>query len=181
MDGKNTTKNVVAGIICLVLGVLFLVFREQVFGLITGILRWGIAGLLWLAAVFNIIAFAKDQKKTANLVIGIILIIGGILLVAMPSLISWVVFLIIGVFLLLDGFFKIKKAITYFKAKAKGAAIPLCFGILNIVLGVLAIFYRVQIERIGQTITAVIVVIAGIILLVYGIHCLISGVSESKN
>lgn len=181
MESKNTGKNIVVGIICLVLGVLFLIFREQIFSLITGILRWGIAGLLWLAAVFNIIAFAKDQKKTGNLIIGIVLIIGGILLVAMSGLISWVVSLIIGVFLILDGFFKIKKALTYFKAKAKGAAIPLCFGILNIVIGVLAIFYRVQLERIGQEITAVIVVIAGIVLLVYGIQCLISGVSDSKN
>ena len=176
--GKNTVRDIVVGIVCLILGVLFLVFRNQVFEAIYGIFLWGLAIGFWVAGVVGIIFFIKDRSRVGSLIMAIVSIVSGILLVVFKDLIIWVLCFTIGVLLFLDGVFKISRAVTYMKAKAKGAAIPLCFGIINIVLGALAILSPI---RFAEQIGAFIVVIGGIVLIVYGIQCLISGVSESKN
>lgn len=176
--GKNSVRDVVVGIVCLILGVLFLIFKNQVFDAIYGIFLWGLAIGFWVAGIVGIIFFIKDRQKVGSLVIGIVSIISGILLVVFKDLIIWVLCFTIGVLLLLDGIFKISRAVTYMKAKAKGGGIQLCFGIINIVLGVLAILSPL---RFAEQIGAFIVVIGGIVLIVYGIQSLITGVSGPKD
>ncbi len=179
------TRSLILGIVLIILGVLGIVFAGNIFNVLGNIVGWVVAGIFFLAGIINIVLFVssitkKDEEKNPaikNLIIGILSIAAGIVLVITPKLIVWIISVFLGVFLLLDGGFKVKEAFAANKAKAKLWFVSLIFGIIGIVLGALAIIYPF---RFGMEIGKIFVILISVVLIVSGITNIVHGVLISK-
>ncbi len=171
------TRSLILGILLIILGVLGIVFAGNIFNVLGNIVGWVVAGIFFIAGIINIVVFVlsitkKDEDKNPaikNLIIGILSIAAGVVLVITPKLIVWIISVFLGVFLLLDGGFKVKEAFAANKAKAKLWFVSLIFGIIGIVLGALAIVYPFKFGmEVGKIFVILISVFLGVFLLLDG-------------
>lgn len=188
MEAKKEVvmRSLILGIVLVALGILGIVFAGNIFNVLGNIVGWVVAGILFIAAIVNIVSFVRsitkkdDDKVKPNiksLVIGILAIAAGVILIIMPQMIVWIISVFLGIFLLLDGGFKVKEALAANKAKAKGWIASLIFGIIGIILGLLAIVYPI---KFGMDVGKIFVIIISIVLIVSGITNVVHGVLISK-
>ena len=166
------TRSIVFGILLIILGVLAIVFRQPIVDAITTFMKWVIGGILIVAGIINIIFFVKDRSRVPQLIIGILAIAAGICMFFF-NLIVWIIAVFLGVTLLLDGVFKVKESFAANKAKAKAWYVSLILGVLNIILGVLAL---VSPLRFGNVLSVAFLIIIAIVLIVTGIQDVVHGV-----
>lgn len=178
MEEKKSVvaRSIILGIAFIALGILGIIFRQPIVDVVSAILRWVVGGALIVAGIVNIILFVKDRSKVMNLIIGILSIIAGILMFIF-NLIVWIIAIFLGVILLLDGGYKIKEAFAANKAKAKAWYISLILGVINIILGALAL---VSPLRFGNTLGVAFIIVVSIVLIVSGIQNMVHGVMISK-
>lgn len=179
MEEKKSivARNIIMGILLVAIGVLGIIFAGAIFGALSNIITWVVAVVLGIAAIVNIIIFVRDRKNWVQLVIGILAIATAVILIFMPNLMVWIISVFLGLFLLVDGGYKIKEAFAANKAKAKQWYVSLIAGIVGIILGILAIAYPI---RFGTEIGKLFVILVSIFLLVNGILNIVHGVFVSK-
>ena len=187
MEAKKEAviRSLIFGIVLIILGVLGIVFAGNIFNVLGNIVGWVVAGCFFIAGIVNIVIFVlsitkKDDDKNPaikNLIIGILAIAAGVVLLLTPKLIVWIISVFLGVFLLLDGGFKVKEAFAANKAKAKLWFVSLIFGIIGIVLGALAIVYPF---KFGMEVGKIFVILISVVLIVSGITNIVHGVLISK-
>lgn len=176
--GKNSTRNLIIGIVCIIFGVVLLIFQNEVIDAINTFVKWSLAAGIIVVGVINLIAFIKDRQKTAALIVAIVAFAAAVFLLVFSGLITVAICISIGALLVLDGVFKIKNALAISKAKAKGWLPMFLFGILNIAIGALAIFVPFRFADVLETVLSIGL---GIALIVFGIQNLVIGIATSKN
>jgi len=179
MEEKKSivARNIIVGIALIVLGVLGIVFAGAIFGALSNIITWVVAVALGIAAIVNIVIFVRDRSNWVQLIIGILAIATAVILIIKPDLMVWLISIFLGLFLLVDGGYKVKEAFAANKAKAKFWYISLITGIVGIILGILAVAYPI---RFGTEIGRLFVILVSIFILVTGILNILHGVFISK-
>ena len=179
-------RSLILGLVLIVLGVLGIIFAGNIFSVLNNIVGWVVAGIFFVAAVVNIIMFVrsitkkgpgKEKPDIKSLVIGICAIAAGIILLIIPGLIVWIISIFVGLFLLLDGGFKVKEGLAANKAKAKLWFLSLIFGIIGIVLGILALVFPI---KFGTEIGKIFVILICVAMIISGITNVVHGVLISK-
>ncbi len=175
---NNSTRNLIIGIVCIIFGIVLLIFKKEVIDAINTFVKWSVAAAIVVLGVINLIAFIKDRKKTAALIVAIVAFAAAIILLVFSGIITVTICITIGALLVLDGIFKIKNALAISKAKAKGWLPMFLFGILNIAIGAVAILVPF---RFADSITTVLAIGLGIALIVFGVQQLVIGIATAKS
>jgi len=170
---SRTPYLLITAIAFIVFGVIVIMFKNQITDMLDNIIKWVAAGILGVVAIVNIIAFAKNVKENIKqLIIGALALIAAVILLishlfGVPNLLIMVIGFMFGLYLIVEGFFKIKGAFDSKKKENKIWYLPLIFGIISIMLGVMIIFF-------GVSVTKLFVIAFGILLIYAGIQNLIN-------
>lgn len=183
MEAKKEVviRSIILGIVLIALGVVGIIFAGNIANVLNDIVGRVIAIIIIIVGIINIVMFVlsvtkKDGDKAKpnikSLIFGIIAIAAGVFLVISPALIIWIISVFLGVFLLLDGGYKIKESFAANKAKAKFWYISLILGILGIALGVLAIIapfrFATEVGKIFVISVCIALIFSGVTNIVHG-------------
>ena len=179
LEGKKeiVIRAIGLGIGLMALGILGIVFADPIAGVMNKFVGIVVAVILFVSAIINIIIFVKDRSNVPQLIIGIFAIAAGVVLLLNPKIIVILISVFLGIFLLLDGGFKIREGIAANKAKAKYWFVSLIVGIISVLLGILAVVYPVAF---GTELTKFFVISACILLIVTGVTNFVHGILMSK-
>ena len=178
MEEKKSVvaRSIILGIAMIALGILGIIFRGPIVDFMSTIVKWIIGGILIVAGIIAIVMFVKDRSQVSKLIIGILSIAAGILMFIF-NLIVWIIAIFLDIVLLVDGGYKIREALAANKAKAKNWYISLILGIINVILGALAIISPI---RFGNTLGIAFIIVISVVLIVSGIQNMVHGVMISK-
>ena len=181
MSGEKKSSRtpflLLSAIAFIVLGIVVIMFKDPIAGMVNNIFKWAAAGILGVIAIINIVAFAKNTKeKIKELIIGALSLIAAVILLIsdvafkIESLLLIVVGVMFGLYLIVEGFYKLKAAFANKKKSTKAWFVPLILGIISIILGVLLLYLAI-LAKIGAV---VFVVILGAILIYAGIQNIVN-------
>jgi len=165
---SRTPYLLISSILFIVLGVVVIMFKNQISGMLDNIFKWVAAGILGVIAAINIVAFAKNTKENIKqLIIGALALIAAIVLLishllGVPNLLMMVIGFMFGLYLIIEGFFKLKAAFASKKSENNAWYVPLIFGIVSILLGVMIIFFGVSVTKLFVFAFGVLLIYAGI-------------------
>ncbi len=153
-------------ILYFVLGMLFLIFSQQ----ITLIICYILGAALLLGGVVQVISFLVNRQETTlsdrfALCLGVLIGVGGGVILAMPGLLSGVINWLFGIVLMVDGIIKLKTALEA-KQSSTGWWLSLIFALAAFLLGVALIFMPVD--------QSVLTIFTGIFLIIVAV---LNGVS----
>lgn len=153
-------------ILYFVLGLLFLIFSQQ----ITLIICYILGAALLLGGVVQVISFLVNRRETTlsdrfALCLGVLIGVGGGVILAMPGLLSGVINWLFGIVLMVDGIIKLKTALEA-KQSSTGWWLSLIFALAAFLLGVALIFMPVD--------QSVLTIFTGIFLIIVAV---LNGVS----
>ena len=153
-------------ILYFVLGLLFLIFSQQ----ITLIICYILGAALLLGGVVQVISFLVNRQETTlsdrfALCLGVLIGVGGGVILAMPGLLSGVINWLFGIVLMVDGIIKLKTALEA-KQSSTGWWLSLIFALAAFLLGVALIFMPVD--------QSVLTIFTGIFLIIVAV---LNGVS----
>ena len=146
-SGKARSNQVefwVYTILYFVLGLLFLIFNQQ----ITLIICYILGAVLLLGGVVQVVSFLVNRAETTlmdrfGLCLGVLIGVGGGVILAMPGLLSGVINWLFGMVLIVDGIIKLKTALEA-KQDSTGWWLSLIFALAAFLLGVVLIFMPVE-------------------------------------
>ncbi len=123
----------------IVSGLLFIIFPESSVSIICYII--GVALVLW--GVMRLVGYFNETAEifgSFGLMQGLALMIGGIVIIARPQIISGMITTVFGIALIVDALLKLQYAFDLFKIKAKHWYIVLALAAVMAILGLLVIF-----------------------------------------
>ena len=146
-SGKARSNQVefwVYTILYFVLGLLFLIFNQQ----ITLIICYILGAVLLLGGVVQVVSFLVNRAETTlmdrfGLCLGVLIGVGGGVILAMPGLLSGVINWLFGIVRIVDGIIKLKTALEA-KQDSTGWWLSLIFALAAFLLGVVLIFMPVE-------------------------------------
>ena len=146
-SGKARSNQVefwVYTVLYFVLGLLFLIFNQQ----ITLIICYILGAVLLLGGVVQVVSFLVNRAETTlmdrfGLCLGVLIGVGGGVILAMPGLLSGVINWLFGIVLIVDGIIKLKTALEA-KQDSTGWWLSLIFALAAFLLGVVLIFMPVE-------------------------------------
>ena len=146
-SGKARSNQVefwVYTILYFVLGLLFLIFNQQ----ITLIICYILGAVLLLGGVVQVVSFLVNRAETTlmdrfGLCLGVLIGVGGGVILAMPGLLSGIINWLFGIVLIVDGIIKLKTALEA-KQDSTGWWLSLIFALAAFLLGVVLIFMPVE-------------------------------------
>ena len=161
------------------LGVAVIMFSAPIAGMIDNILKWVAAAILGIVAIIDIIPFVKDRSKenVKGLIIGILALVAAVVLIVMPNLLVLVIGVMLGLYLIVEGLFKIKAAFDSKKGDVKAWFVPLIFGLVSVILGGLIIYFGIK----PFGIIRIFVIIVGVLLVYAGIQNFVNLFFNKKN
>lgn len=189
MSGEKKSSRspylLISAIAFIVLGIAVIVFKSTIVKEINDIIKWVAVGILGIIAIVNIISFVKNTKENIKeLIIGILSFLAAILLLIsnnvfhIESLVLTVIGVMLGLYLIVEGFYKFKASVKSKKNSVKAWFVPLILGILSIVFGVgfiyCSIFYSAEA-------TAYVVVALGILFIYAGIQNIVNMFFNTKD
>lgn len=144
-----------------VLGLLFLIFNQQ----ITLIICYILGAALLLGGVVQVVSFLVNRAETTladrfTLCLGVLIGIGGGVILAMPGLLSGIINWLFGIVLIVDGIIKLKTALEA-RQSSTGWWLSLIFALAAFLLGVVLIFMPVE--------QSVLTIFTGIFLMVVAV------------
>lgn len=168
---SSTLYYLLSAIGFIALGVVAIMFHNQIADKIDNIMKWVVAGIFGVIAIIDIIKFAQNRSKETikDLIIGILALAAAIIMIVMPGMLMLLVRIMLGLYLIVEGFFKIKACIGAKKSEVKAWFLPLIFGILSILLGAFIIW-----SPVFGSLPAVFVIVVGIILIYAGVQNAVS-------
>ena len=140
---SNQVEFWVYTILYFVLGLLFLIFNQQ----ITLIICYILGAVLLLGGVVQVVSFLVNRAETTlmdrfGLCLGVLIGVGGGVILAMPGLLSGIINWLFGIVLIVDGIIKLKTALEA-KQDSTGWWLSLIFALAAFLLGVVLIFMPV--------------------------------------
>ena len=141
---SNQVEFWVYTILYFVLGLLFLIFNQQ----ITLIICYILGAVLLLGGVVQVVSFLVNRAETTlmdrfGLCLGVLIGVGGGVILAMPGLLSGIINWLFGIVLIVDGIIKLKTALEA-KQDSTGWWLSLIFALAAFLLGVVLIFMSVE-------------------------------------
>ena len=141
---SNQVEFWVYTILYFVLGLLFLIFNQQ----ITLIICYILGAVLLLGGVVQVVSFLVNRAETTlmdrfGLCLGVLIGVGGGVILAMPGLLSGIINWLFGIVLIVDGIIKLKTALEA-KQDSTGWWLSLIFALAAFLLGVVLIFMPVE-------------------------------------
>lgn len=141
---SNQVEFWVYTILYFVLGLLFLIFNQQ----ITLIICYILGAVLLLGGVVQVVSFLVNRAETTlmdrfGLCLGVLIGVGGGVILAMPGLLSGIINWLFGIVLIVDGIIKLKTALEA-KQDSAGWWLSLIFALAAFLLGVVLIFMPVE-------------------------------------
>ena len=136
MSGEKKSSRspylLISAIVFIALGIAVIWFRAPIAGMVNNIFKWVAAGILGVFAIVNIIAFAKNTKeKIKELIIGALALIAAVVLLLsdvafkIENLLLIVVGVMFGLYLIVEGFYKLKASFASKKKSTKAWFVPL--------------------------------------------------------
>ena len=141
---SNQVEFWVYTILYFVLGLLFLIFNQQ----ITLIICYILGAVLLLGGVVQVVSYLVNRAETTlmdrfGLCLGVLIGVGGGVILAMPGLLSGIINWLFGIVLIVDGIIKLKTALEA-KQDSTGWWLSLIFALAAFLLGVVLIFMPVE-------------------------------------
>lgn len=141
---SNQVEFWVYTILYFVLGLLFLIFNQQ----ITLIICYILGAVLLLGGVVQVVSFLVNRAETTlmdrfGLCLGVLIGVGGGVILAMPGLLNGIINWLFGIVLIVDGIIKLKTALEA-KQDSTGWWLSLIFALAAFLLGVVLIFMPVE-------------------------------------
>jgi len=166
---KKKIGELVVSICLLVIGTCLFLWAEKVTDTVSII--FGV--LLMLYSVFNFISGRKEKdNKTSILVYSAVLFVAGLILVIKPGIITETISFVIGGFLLIWGFIKLKKTID--SKGSKNYNKGLILSIIEIVIGILCLVGKLILPNI-------ILKFVGLMLVIYALVNIVNTIiTENK-
>lgn len=159
----------ISAIAFIALGIAVIYFRNPIADMVNNIFKWIAAGILGVIAIVNIVAFAKNMKENIKeLIIGALSLIAAVILLLsdvafkIENLLLIVTGVMFGLYLIVEGFFKLKAAFASKKSDTKAWFVPLILGVISILLGVLIIYLGIFTTKLFVFILGVVLIYAGI-------------------
>ena len=163
---KMMNLSMIASIIFICLGV-FLYVMPYISATIIGVI---LGSLILLMGVYSIYKHKKNTSKLLvfqfELILGVISLLLGILIILNPLLVSIIITVCLGIWLLILGTFKINYALSLKKFKEDFWPLTLTMGIIYLVLGAILIFNPLSASMIISEIVGLFVIVYGLISLV---------------
>ncbi|MCQ2544129.1 MAG: DUF308 domain-containing protein [Lachnospiraceae bacterium] len=170
---KSTTGYyLISAILFIALGVVTIIFNSQITAMIDNIMKWVVAFVFGIIAIIDIIKFASNRSKETikDLIIGILALVAAVVMIIMPNMLIMLVGILLGLYLVIEGFFKVKACFGAKKSEVKVWYLPLIFGILSILLGA---FLICSPWILGELVKWF-VIIVGVVLIYAGVQNVIS-------
>lgn len=134
--------NLMSSLIILIIGIILITNPH----LLIGTISWVIGCLLLLAGIIkSIMSLKNNELDTISLYFGIVLVIVGILLIAFPEIISIMIKILFGSWILLAGIQRLSLALTIKSIDSKGSNAYLITSLIMVVIGILVLinFYDI--------------------------------------
>ena len=134
--------NLMSSLIVLIIGIILITNPN----LLIGTISWIIGCLLLLAGIIkSIMSLKNNELDTLSLYFGIVIIIVGILLISFPDIISIMIKILFGSWILLAGIQRLSLALTIKSIDNKGSNTYLITSLIMIVIGILVLinFYDI--------------------------------------
>lgn len=165
---EQTKKNylIVATVLC-VLGLLIMIFRETVVGLLAGVIP-GI--ILCVIGLIEIIVFIRTKLNVTDIIIGVLAIVAGIVLLCNRLLIVKVLAILIGLYLIIEGAMKIKTAVMAKREGIDNWFILLIVAIIGIGLGIFLLLKPFVLGNGFIFILGLMLFIGGLLNLLHGVY-----------
>lgn len=175
---KYKWGELVEGIVTLIIGVLVIVFAIVNQGIIGEVVSYVLAAALFLFGLITIIIGLTSHTKelfTSSLITASLAIAIGVVLCVNPGLLASFFTLFLGVFLITYGAVSLIKGIflVVYKAKWVWYVISFVIAALCITVGILSL-----IPETAGSLMMVIYIVVGVVVSVYGIIGIISGIKK---
>lgn len=190
-SASRTPFLLISAILFVVIGLVILVFNGSIFALdlLNTVVKWIVAGALGIVAIVNIVIFARNVKENIKqLIFGALCLIGAVLLVCaeyigIDNLLMLVIGFLFGLYLIIEGFFKIKSSFASKKNENKAWYVPLILGILSIVFGGVIGFYGYYVSALSDTVRneRIFIIILGLMFVYAGIQNVVNLFFGNKN
>lgn len=169
-SGETTSKKsktgyyLITAIVFIILGVLTIMYRNQIAEMTDNIIKWVVAGVFAIVAVINIIQFAKNPGKTTigDLAIGVLALIAMVVMLVASGMFLWLVRIMFGLYLAYEGVMKAVGAFKCKKGTVKAWYVPLILGVLSVIAGVLIVLNPFKTTTIFFFVVGLVLVYAGI-------------------
>lgn len=141
MKKEINLYNLISSLIMLVIGVILITNPNMLIGTIS----WIIGCLLLLAGIIkSIMSLKNNELDTISLYVSIVIIIVGILLITFPGIVSVMIKLLFGSWILLAGIQRLSLALALKSVDSKGSNTYLFTSLIMVVIGVLVLinFYN---------------------------------------
>lgn len=161
---SKTLYYLITAILFIVLGVVTIIYRNQIADMVDNIIKWVAAAVLAIVAIINIIQFAKNPGKTTigDLIFGALALIAAVILLVSHNLIIWVIGIIFGLYLVYEGVVKVLASFKCKKGSVKAWFLPLILGILSVIAGVVIVLNINKAVTIFFFIVGAVLIYAGI-------------------
>ena len=114
MSGEKKSSRtpflLLSAIAFIVLGIVVIMFKDPIAGMVNNIFKWAAAGILGVIAIINIVAFAKNTKENIKeLIIGALSLIAAVILLIsdvafkIENLLLMVIGIMFGLYLIVEG------------------------------------------------------------------------------
>lgn len=159
-----------SSIMCILLGVVFIIWKESVLDVIGSILAFG---LILIGVVYLCSFFLKMVTNGFSVVMGIIVLAVGIWFLINPSIVFSIIPIAIGVVLIFHSIRGIIEAATAMKYEYRHLGVGMIMSVISLILGVLCV-----VDAFGIMEKAIIVV--GIVLVYNGVSNIWIALSTSR-
>lgn len=159
-----------SSILCIALGIVFIIWREGVLDMMGSILA---VGLIVIGAVYLCSYFVKVVTNGLSVIMGIIVLAVGIWFLIKPSIVVSLIPIAIGVVLIFHSIRGIIEAATAMKYEYSHLGIGMVMSVISLVLGVLCVVDAFKIMEKA-------IIIVGIILVYNGLSNIWIALSTSR-
>ena len=159
---KDKVVDVFISLCLFIVGISLLLWAEKVTNTVSLIL--GIIMILYgLFIAFNY--YKSKEKKSIEVIVSIVFMVSGIILVVKPSIISELISIVIGIYVIISSIIKLRNVLD--NKESNNYNIGFGLSILGIVLGILCIVGKLLIPNI-------VLQFVGVVLMIYGITNIIN-------
>ncbi len=171
MKTKSYSTNLVKGVILAVVGILLIIFPVQVVKSIT--IVFGLAALLAGAVILYTYIMSRSRNEEVSIFLlfeGALDLIFGIILVLNPAISVKIFALLIGLWVIVEGIFRISDSLKMKNRGMENWGRSLFAGMLFLILGIVVIFHPELTTKALTIWVGVVVMVFGILELFIAVH-----------
>lgn len=161
--GKNL---VISSVILCAAGLVLMIFSDTA----VKMLGWIMGAVFAIIGIVKLVSYIRSKNTVLDLIFSILSLVLGVLFFIHPGWLMSLMSIIIGIYVLIEGAFKIKTAVDVRKQKNAGWWVLLVFAILSIAIGILLIFNPFGFGKLFMFIVGVALLISGVQNIIHAVY-----------